>query len=127
MGALADKIKAKKEKKTSQKIEKEPKERKQKKSKTILQPISAPVIKILSNEQQNLKEQYDKVRYFIATHAYDTIMMTCRWCLTTYRTRYDLNYGNKYNKFAYDSEECKSNDAIMRGWKISESEEELEE
>jgi len=61
-------------------------------------------------KQYNLKRQ----RYF-ACISYERAQATCRWCLTEHRSKYDLTWGNKYTKNAYDSEECKNMDAKSRG------------
>lgn len=70
-------------------------------------------------EQMNLLEQWEAKKVFIATNAHDVVKRSCQWCLETYpyKNGADLPFGNRFDRNAYDSEECQKNDAIMRGWK----------
>lgn len=92
----------------------------------LMSSIAPPERKTYSLDQMRLLEQFEAKRLFIATNAHDVVKRTCQWCLTTYefKNHYDLPFGNKFDRNAYDSEECQKNDAIMRGWKLSDLTEE---
>ena len=73
-------------------------------------------------QREMLAVQAHKRQDYLATHSYDTVNRTCMWCLTVHPDKYALGWGNKFTRNAYDSEECRANDAIWRGWKPGEVE-----
>lgn len=73
---------------------------------------------------EKLKEHRRKIRDFIATTDFFTRKSACRWCMTVYHNKYDLGWGNRYEKYSYDSKECQELDAKSRGWKSLGEEEE---
>lgn len=81
--------------------------------------------KVVVTNAHELENHNEKRSLHFACISYDRAMATCRWCLTEYRGKYDLGWGNRYTKYAYDSAECRDMDAKAKGWKaIAEEDEE---
>lgn len=80
-----------------------------------IEEITPNIVSIVS--ARDLIEHNRRRQNHFAIISFETALCTCRWCLKRYHSKYDLGWGSKYSRYAYDSEECKNADARSRGWK----------